>query len=101
MRETAREKGVCTQMGNQGTAEPGFRRGAEVIRRPVELRVRMHAHGIDALGQHCRPLRRGDRLRAGNRTNHQQLHGIPISEVLFSGRGGRSKRTTGSAGASP
>ena len=32
MRETAREKGVCTQMGNQGTAEPGFRRGAEVIR---------------------------------------------------------------------
>jgi predicted dehydrogenase len=32
MRETAREKGVCTQMGNQGTAETGFRRGAEVIR---------------------------------------------------------------------
>ena len=32
MRETAREKGVCTQMGNQGTADPGFRRGAEVIR---------------------------------------------------------------------
>ncbi|MGZ3414667.1 MAG: Gfo/Idh/MocA family protein, partial [Isosphaeraceae bacterium] len=32
MRATAREKGVCTQMGNQGTAEPGFRRGAEVIR---------------------------------------------------------------------
>jgi predicted dehydrogenase len=32
MRETAREKGVCTQMGNQGTAHPGFRRGAEVIR---------------------------------------------------------------------
>ena len=32
MRETAREKGVCTQMGNQGTANPGFRRGVEVIR---------------------------------------------------------------------
>ncbi|MFO0887877.1 MAG: Gfo/Idh/MocA family oxidoreductase [Isosphaeraceae bacterium] len=32
MRETAREKGVCTQMGNQGTAHPGFRRGAEIIR---------------------------------------------------------------------
>ena len=32
MRETAREKGVCTQMGNQGTADPGFRRGVEVIR---------------------------------------------------------------------
>src|SRR5207248_5019279 len=32
MRETARQKGVCTQMGNQGTAEPGFRRGAEVVR---------------------------------------------------------------------
>jgi predicted dehydrogenase len=32
MRETAREKGVCTQMGNQGTADPGFRRGVEVLR---------------------------------------------------------------------
>lgn len=32
MRETAREKGVCTQMGNQGTADPGFRRGAEIVR---------------------------------------------------------------------
>ncbi len=32
MRETAREKGVCTQMGNQGTANPGFRRGVEIIR---------------------------------------------------------------------
>jgi predicted dehydrogenase len=32
MRETARQKGVCTQMGNQGTAEPGFRRGAELVR---------------------------------------------------------------------
>jgi predicted dehydrogenase len=32
MRETAREKGVCTQMGNQGTAHPGLRRGVEVIR---------------------------------------------------------------------
>lgn len=32
MRETAREKGVCTQMGNQGTAHPGFRRGVEVLR---------------------------------------------------------------------
>ena len=27
MRETARQKKVCTQMGNQGTADPGFRRG--------------------------------------------------------------------------
>jgi predicted dehydrogenase len=32
MRQTAREKGVCTQMGNQGTAAPGFRRGAELVR---------------------------------------------------------------------
>jgi predicted dehydrogenase len=32
MRETAHQKGVCTQMGNQGTADPGFRRGAEVVR---------------------------------------------------------------------
>jgi predicted dehydrogenase len=32
MRETARQKGVCTQMGNQGTADTGFRRGAELVR---------------------------------------------------------------------
>jgi predicted dehydrogenase len=32
MRETAREKKVCTQMGNQGTAHPRFRRGAELVR---------------------------------------------------------------------
>jgi predicted dehydrogenase len=32
MRETARQKGVCTQMGNQGTADPGFRRGVELVR---------------------------------------------------------------------
>ena len=32
MRETAREKHLCTQMGNQGTADPGFRRGVELIR---------------------------------------------------------------------
>ena len=32
MRETAKEKGVCTQMGNQGTANPGLRRGVEIIR---------------------------------------------------------------------
>ena len=32
MRETARQQKVCTQMGNQGTAKPGFRRGAEIVR---------------------------------------------------------------------
>jgi predicted dehydrogenase len=32
MRETAREKKVCTQMGNQGTAENGLREAVEVIR---------------------------------------------------------------------
>jgi len=32
MRETARQKGVCTQMGNQGTADSGLRRGAELVR---------------------------------------------------------------------
>ena len=32
MRETARQKKVCTQMGNQGTAHPGFRRGVELVR---------------------------------------------------------------------
>jgi predicted dehydrogenase len=29
--KVAREKGVCTQMGNQGTANPGLRRGVELI----------------------------------------------------------------------
>lgn len=31
MRETAAKMGVCTQMGNQGTAESGLRRAVEVI----------------------------------------------------------------------
>jgi predicted dehydrogenase len=30
--QVARETGVATQMGNQGTARPGFRRGVEVLR---------------------------------------------------------------------
>jgi predicted dehydrogenase len=32
MRETARQKGVCTQMGNQGTADSGFRGAVELVR---------------------------------------------------------------------
>ena len=32
MRETAAEKKVATQMGNQGTSHPGFRKGIELIR---------------------------------------------------------------------
>jgi predicted dehydrogenase len=32
MRTLAAEKKLCTQMGNQGTAEPGFREGVELIR---------------------------------------------------------------------
>ncbi|MSR31707.1 MAG: Gfo/Idh/MocA family oxidoreductase [Gemmataceae bacterium] len=32
LRELAREKGVCTQMGNQGTAENGLREAVEIIR---------------------------------------------------------------------
>lgn len=32
MRETARQQKVCTQMGNQGTATSGFRRGVEIVR---------------------------------------------------------------------
>jgi len=40
MRETARQKNVCTQMGNQGTADPGFRRGVELIRGGVLGNVR-------------------------------------------------------------
>jgi predicted dehydrogenase len=31
MRTTAKEKNVCTQMGNQGTAEDGVRQAAEII----------------------------------------------------------------------
>jgi predicted dehydrogenase len=32
MRDTAREKNLCTQMGNQGTAHSGFRRAIELVR---------------------------------------------------------------------
>ena len=32
MRETAKRMGVCTQMGNQGTAEHGLRRAVELVR---------------------------------------------------------------------
>ncbi len=32
MRTLAAEKKLCTQMGNQGTSEPGFRSGVELIR---------------------------------------------------------------------
>ncbi len=32
MRDTARQHKVATQMGNQGTAEPGFREAVEVVR---------------------------------------------------------------------
>jgi predicted dehydrogenase len=35
MRETAREMGVCTQMGNQGTASDGLRRAVEMIQSGV------------------------------------------------------------------
>ncbi|MFO0935153.1 MAG: Gfo/Idh/MocA family oxidoreductase [Gemmataceae bacterium] len=35
MRETARKYGVCTQMGNQGTAENGLRRAVEVVQSGV------------------------------------------------------------------
>jgi predicted dehydrogenase len=35
MRETAAEKKVATQMGNQGTSNPGFREGIELIRSGV------------------------------------------------------------------
>jgi predicted dehydrogenase len=35
MRETAAEQKVCTQMGNQGTSNPGFREGIELIRSGV------------------------------------------------------------------
>ena len=40
MRETAAERKVATQMGNQGTANPGFRSGIELIRSGVIGQVR-------------------------------------------------------------
>jgi hypothetical protein len=44
MRQVAKEKNVATQMGNQGSAEPGLRRAVEVIQAgvigdPVEVHV--------------------------------------------------------------
>jgi len=44
MRKVAKEKNLATQMGNQGSAEPGLRRAVEVIQagvigNPVELHV--------------------------------------------------------------
>lgn len=44
MRELAREKKIATQMGNQGSANPGLRRGVELIQagvigNPIELHV--------------------------------------------------------------
>jgi predicted dehydrogenase len=40
MRETAKQMGVCTQMGNQGTAEEGVRRAVEIVRAGVLGRVK-------------------------------------------------------------
>ena len=40
MRETAAERKVATQMGNQGTANPGFRSGIELIRSGVVGSIR-------------------------------------------------------------
>ena len=40
MREVAKEKKVATQMGNQGSAEPGLRRAVEVIPGPHPRRRR-------------------------------------------------------------
>jgi predicted dehydrogenase len=40
MRETAAERKVATQMGNQGTADPGFRSGVELVRSGVVGPVR-------------------------------------------------------------
>ncbi|MEO2048924.1 MAG: Gfo/Idh/MocA family oxidoreductase [Pirellulales bacterium] len=40
MRETARKYKVATQMGNQGTAASGFRRGVEIIRSGVVGKVK-------------------------------------------------------------
>ncbi len=45
MRETAAERKVATQMGNQGTSAPGFRAGIELIRSGAIGPIReVHAH---------------------------------------------------------
>ena len=66
MRTLAAEKKLCTQMGNQGTAENGFRAGVELIRSAVfSGRSRRSSSGPIA--------RSGRRAWAGPRTRH----GIP------------------------
>lgn len=40
MRNTARQFKVATQMGNQGTAEPGFRQGVEIIQSGILGEIR-------------------------------------------------------------
>ena len=85
MRETARQKGVCTQMGNQGTADSGFRlrgragpvrgnrRGegsARLDQSPIQLLEAGAGHrraiagiGADSLARALGPVL-GDRARA-------------------------------------
>ena len=46
MRSLAAEKKLCTQMGNQGTAETGFREGVELIRCGLLGPIK-EIHGLD------------------------------------------------------
>ncbi|MDP6635444.1 MAG: Gfo/Idh/MocA family oxidoreductase [Phycisphaerae bacterium] len=59
MRDTARKHKVATQMGNQGTATPGFRRAMELIQGGAIGQVRQVYVYKDGAGQGNRPLPKG------------------------------------------
>ncbi|MDP6047183.1 MAG: Gfo/Idh/MocA family oxidoreductase [Phycisphaerae bacterium] len=59
MRDVARKHKVATQMGNQGTASPGFRRGMELIQSGTIGEVRQVYVYKDSAGNGNRPLPKG------------------------------------------
>jgi len=59
MRDTARKNKVATQMGNQGTSTPGFRRAMELIQDGEIGQVRQVYVYKDGAGQGNRPLPQG------------------------------------------
>ena len=59
MRDTARKHKVATQMGNQGTSTPGFRRAMELIQDGTIGQVRQVYVYKDGAGQGNRPLPQG------------------------------------------
>lgn len=59
LREAARARNVATQMGNQGTASPGFRRALELIRGAVLGEIRNVYVWKDSGGSGLRPRPQG------------------------------------------